>query len=182
VVAKKFSDLRAKMSPQSQARARARAEQLLAEMPLHALRRARELSQATLAEILGATQPQVSKIEHSTDLYVSTLRRYVQAVGGDLQITAVFPEGTVVVDLFEKIETKTSIWAQTQTVMPSMPLQITCTAVEEGFYEVQQIGEHFWVRPTETQHLPAALQHPVQPAESLSTQRVTRSLQPAVAA
>src|SRR5207249_3226085 len=64
---------------------------LTAEMPLHELRRAMDLSQATLAQLLGANQPQISKIEHSTDLYLSTLRRYIEAIGGQLQILASFP-------------------------------------------------------------------------------------------
>lgn len=63
-----------------------------------------ELSQETLAQILGANQPQVSKIEHSTDLYLSTLRRYVEAVGGQLEITASFPEGSVRISQFNQIE------------------------------------------------------------------------------
>ena len=66
---------------------------MLAELPLFELRRARELSQQDLAQVLGATQPEVSKIEHRTDLYVSTLRRYIEALGGQLEITARFPDG-----------------------------------------------------------------------------------------
>ena len=102
-MAKKFSELRAKMSPAAQARARARADQMLAEMPLQGLRRARKLSQETLAEALGIAQPQVSKIEGRTDLYVSTLRRYLEAMGGSLEIVANFPEGSVRIDLFGQI-------------------------------------------------------------------------------
>lgn len=64
-------------------------------MPLHELRRARELSQVALAEALDATQPEISKIEHRTDLYVSTLRRYIEAMGGRLDIVAHFPDGDV---------------------------------------------------------------------------------------
>jgi DNA-binding XRE family transcriptional regulator len=52
----------------------ARKRQLLTEMPLHELRRARQLSQEQLAEELGATRPGISKIEHRTDMYVSTLQ------------------------------------------------------------------------------------------------------------
>jgi len=59
------------------------------------LRRARQLTQETLAETLGMSQSEVSKVERRTDLYVSTLRRYIEAMGGELQIFARFPNGEV---------------------------------------------------------------------------------------
>lgn len=102
---KRFSEIASsKMSSESLARAHARTRQMLAEMPLQELRRARTLSQATLAEVLGANQPQVSKIESSTDMYVSTLRRYIEAMGGELDIIARFPEGSIRITQFASIE------------------------------------------------------------------------------
>jgi transcriptional regulator with XRE-family HTH domain len=77
---------------------------MLAELPLQELRRARELSQEELAKALGATQPEISKIEHRTDLYVSTLRRYIEAMGGRLEITAHFPDGAVRISQFHELE------------------------------------------------------------------------------
>lgn len=65
------------------------------------LRRARELTQAQLAASLSVSQAQVSRIETQTDLYLSTLRSYVRAMGGELELRAVFPDGAwaeVVVD------------------------------------------------------------------------------------
>ena len=62
---------------------------------LRDLRRARQLTQETLAETLGMSQSEVSKVERRTDLYVSTLRRYIEAMGGELQIFARFPNGEV---------------------------------------------------------------------------------------
>jgi len=59
------------------------------------LRAARELTQARLAETLGIKQATVSKIERRADLYVSTLARFIEAMGGELEIRAVFPEGPV---------------------------------------------------------------------------------------
>ena len=59
------------------------------------LRRARQLTQDTLAQSLGMSQSEVSKVERRTDLYVSTLRRYIEAMGGELQIIARFPNGEV---------------------------------------------------------------------------------------
>jgi len=59
------------------------------------LRRARQLTQETLAESLDMSQSEVSKVERRSDLYVSTLRRYIEAMGGELQIIARFPDGDV---------------------------------------------------------------------------------------
>jgi transcriptional regulator with XRE-family HTH domain len=75
------------------------------EMPLHELRRARQLSQEQLAEELGATQPEISKIENRTDMYVSTLRRFIEAMGGKLEIVAHFPDGTVRITQFHELDT-----------------------------------------------------------------------------
>jgi len=93
-----------KLSPDAQARVQERVTTALEELPLQELRRARALSQVTLAELLNTTQPEVSKIEHRADLYVSTLRRYVEAMGGELDIVARFPDGSVRINQFEEIE------------------------------------------------------------------------------
>ena len=94
-MARKFDELRNKMSPESRARADRLTAELLAEMPLHELRRARLLSQEEIAECLSIQQPAVSKIERNTDMYISTLRRFIEAMGGELNIEASFPEGKV---------------------------------------------------------------------------------------
>ena len=101
-MAKKFGTLRAKMSPESRARAAQRAKALSAEMPLHELRQARALSQVRLAEMLQLQQPEISKIEHRTDMYISTLRDYIRAMGGDLEIVARFPDGEVKIANFSE--------------------------------------------------------------------------------
>ena len=64
-------------------------------MPLNELRQARALSQVKLAETLHVNQAAVSKIERRTDMYISTLRAYIRAMGGDLEIVANFPDGEV---------------------------------------------------------------------------------------
>jgi DNA-binding transcriptional regulator YiaG len=93
--AKKFADLEARMSPERRAHVRARVEKLMEEMPLHELRRARELTQQQLADALGMEQGNISKLERRTDMYVSTLRSFVEALGGSLEIIARFPDGEV---------------------------------------------------------------------------------------
>lgn len=99
-MAKKFSELRAKMSLQARAEANAIASKLRADYPLHELRRARGLSQEVIAKTLHVSQANVSKIEQRTDMYISTLRSHIRAMGGELEIRAKFPDGDVVVTGF----------------------------------------------------------------------------------
>jgi len=101
-MAKKFSDLVAGRSPESQARVDALVKKMRAEMPLHELRRAQALSQETLAKILHINQAAISKMERRTDMYISTLRNYIRAMGGELEIIATFPEGQVKIENFAK--------------------------------------------------------------------------------
>jgi len=103
-MATKFRTLREKMSPERQERIRKRTEELLAELPLQELRQARALSQQELAEVLGLNQATVSKLERRTDMYLSSLRRFVEAMGGELEISASFPDGKVRIQLFEDLE------------------------------------------------------------------------------
>ncbi|HWK89861.1 MAG TPA: XRE family transcriptional regulator [Longimicrobium sp.] len=92
-MARKFSELRAGMRPAAQDQAHERAMQMLLAIPLGELRRAREMTQQELAVLLGTTQANVSQIEKRADVYISTLRRYIEALGGELEITARFPGG-----------------------------------------------------------------------------------------
>lgn len=59
------------------------------------LRAGRGVTQTEVAEALGVTQANVSRIEHEEDLYLSTLRGYVEALGAELEVSAVFPDGKV---------------------------------------------------------------------------------------
>ena len=102
-MAKKFRDLHARMSLERRKRAHERAEAMLAELPLQALRQARKLTQEALAKILGAQQAHVSKLERRADMYVSSLRTYIEALGGDLEIIARFPDGAVSLTQFGDI-------------------------------------------------------------------------------
>jgi transcriptional regulator with XRE-family HTH domain len=64
-------------------------------LALAELRASRDLTQVHLARALGVSQPNVSRIEHQEDVYLSTLRSYVQALGGQLEIRAVFDDEVV---------------------------------------------------------------------------------------
>ena len=103
-MAKKFTELRAKMSPESKARAEEKTRLMLEEMPLNELRQARGLSQATLAKVLNVQQPSIAKLEHRADMYISTLRSHIEAMGGVLEIVARFPDGSVKINNFESLD------------------------------------------------------------------------------
>jgi ribosome-binding protein aMBF1 (putative translation factor) len=79
---KKFSILRDDMSPEARADISHRVEEALEEMLLHELRHVRGLSQKELAETLHVQQPAVAKMERRTDMYISTLRSHIEAMGG----------------------------------------------------------------------------------------------------
>ena len=102
-MAKKFSTLRDTMSAAAKADVKRQVEQTLAEMPLHELRRARGLSQKVLAETLQVQQPAIAKMEQRTDMYISTLRSHIEAMGGELEITARFPDGMVKISNFSQM-------------------------------------------------------------------------------
>ena len=101
-MAKKFRDLVAQMPEERQARIAAKTRQLIDEMPLQELRRALDLTQRQVAASLGINQVAVSKMEGQTDMYVSTLRRFVEAMGGELRIVAHFPQGAVEISQFKR--------------------------------------------------------------------------------
>jgi predicted transcriptional regulator len=70
---------------------------LVTALALHELRKTRVVSQGELASKLAVGQPAVAKLERRADMYVSNLRRYVEALGGTLEITARFPDGAVTI-------------------------------------------------------------------------------------
>jgi transcriptional regulator with XRE-family HTH domain len=100
-MAKKFSELRAKMSPDAQSRAAARTEAMLVEMQLQELRKSRQVTQVEVALGMGVEQAAISKLERREDMYVSTLREYVKALGGELKLVASFPDADIQVHPFE---------------------------------------------------------------------------------
>lgn len=102
-MANKFAELRLKMSPEAQSRAKAKTQVMLDQMPLNELRQARGLSQKMLAELLNVQQPSIAKLEKRTDMYISTLRSHIEAMGGELEVVARFPEGTVKISNFSEL-------------------------------------------------------------------------------
>lgn len=102
-MSKPFKVLKKKMSASAQKKAEEKTQKMLVDMPLQELRQARQMSQERLAEILETKQANVSRIERRTDMYISTLRSYIEAMGGELDIVARFPEGEVHVNQFGDI-------------------------------------------------------------------------------
>ena len=103
-MSKKFSELSAQMPPQALERAQAQAQGMLKEMALQELRQARGLSQQMLADVLKVQQPSIAKIEKRTDMYLSTLRSHIEAMGGELELIARFPEGQVKIRHFTDLD------------------------------------------------------------------------------
>ncbi len=83
------------MQPDSLARAKLRAKEMMAEMLLAQVRKAAGLTQEQLAASLGIKQPTLSRLESQTDMQLSTLRCLIQALGGQLEIIAHMPGGDI---------------------------------------------------------------------------------------
>ncbi len=89
---------------QRQAIKKRTAELIAEEATLRQLREARERSQVEMAEKLHINQAAVSKLERRTDMYLSTLRNYIEAMGGQLEIIARFPNRAVRILQFETLD------------------------------------------------------------------------------
>ena len=83
------------MQPESLARAKVRAKEMMAEMLLAQVRKAVGLTQEELAASLGIKQPTLSRLESQNDMQISTLRCLIQALGGELEIIAHMPGGDI---------------------------------------------------------------------------------------
>ena len=103
-MAKNFSELRARMPIESQQRADELAKIMIQEMPLQELRQARGLSQKVMAELLHVQQPAIAKLEKRTDMYLSTLRSHIEAMGGQLDVIARFADGSIRIANFSDID------------------------------------------------------------------------------
>lgn len=102
-MATKWRDIRRTFSPEVEAQIAHEVKDAARVMTLYQLREARNLTQVSLAKVLSVNQGAVSRMEKRTDMYVSTLRNFIQAMGGQLQVKAIFPEGEVEIDQFESL-------------------------------------------------------------------------------
>lgn len=93
-----FNELTKNFTPTRRARVAAKAAALREAMTLEELRKSRDFSQEQLAEAMEVGQPAVAKLEKRTDMHVSNLRRYIEALGGTLEITAKFRDVSVVIE------------------------------------------------------------------------------------
>jgi transcriptional regulator with XRE-family HTH domain len=101
-MAKSFKVLRDNMTPDSRARTDALASELRKEMRLAELRSALGVSQDELGRLLERKQAAISRLEHRSDMHVSTLREFVEALGGRLELIASFPDGSYHIKQFEQ--------------------------------------------------------------------------------
>lgn len=104
-MAKPFKDLVAKMSPEAQQKAEERTKEHLLEMEIRDIRKALDMTQIELAKNLSVNQAAISKMEHQSDMFISTLRAILSAMGASLKIVASFPEGEVLINQFEDVRT-----------------------------------------------------------------------------
>ena len=95
----------AKLPKKEQKAIKKRSAELIAEeATLRQLREARERSQVEMAEKLHINQASVSKLERRTDMYLSTLRSFIEAMGGKLEIVARFPNQAIRITQFEMLD------------------------------------------------------------------------------
>lgn len=97
-----FNRLLEALPPVRRQKIEKRFQESLAAMPLEQLRKAQAMTQWDLGKALGVHQSEISKIEHRTDIFVSTLADYIEALGGHLELRAVFPDREVLIDQFEE--------------------------------------------------------------------------------
>ena len=102
-MAKSFDDLvKRTTTKKTRARAASRAQEMLRELLLSEIRELTGKSQKQVADAIGIKQPSLSKLEKQSDMQISTLRRIVKALGGELEVLAIFPRGVVKIDQFAK--------------------------------------------------------------------------------
>jgi len=92
-MAKSLNELRKKIKPEVQVAAREKAVNIIAEMTLAELRKARGQNQTVVAEAMKIAQSNISQMEKRPDTLISTLSQYIEALGGKLEIHAKFPDG-----------------------------------------------------------------------------------------
>lgn len=102
-MAKSFDELvKRTTTAKTRLRAVTRTRELLRELLLSEIRELAGKSQREVADVLGIRQPSLSKLEKQSDMQISTLRRIVNALGGELEVVARFPDGTVKIEPFNE--------------------------------------------------------------------------------
>ncbi len=102
-MAKTFDELvKQATSKKTRRRAAARTKELLGELLLSEIRKLAGKSSREVAEELGIELPSLSKLEKQSDMQLSTLRRIVSALGGELEVIARFPSGRVRIEPFQE--------------------------------------------------------------------------------
>lgn len=97
---RKFRDIQHKATPEQLERA---GRELDRAVTLAELRKALDMTQVQLANSLGLNQSGVSRIEHQTDVFLSTMRSYVEALGGRLELSAIFDDAVVSITTLEEL-------------------------------------------------------------------------------
>lgn len=100
----RFSGLTSKLPPERQERIGMKTAEILEEMSMAELRQALDRTQSDLAKGLGVSQPAVARMERRSDMHVSSLRRVIETLGGELEIRAKFRHGTVTITNFSAEE------------------------------------------------------------------------------
>ena len=89
----RFSELKGRLGADRLEQVEVRTKAMLAEMLLPEIRKHSGLTQKEVADLLGISQPSLSKIEHQDDMRIGTLSKLIQALGGNLEIIAHLPQG-----------------------------------------------------------------------------------------
>lgn len=104
-----FDKLRAQMTPVRRAQNAAKTQVFLADLPLQALQHARAQAHEELAQCLQVQPPAIAILERRLDLYVSTIRRCLAAMGGTLEIVAHFLDGSVPITNFGEVDEESDV-------------------------------------------------------------------------
>jgi DNA-binding transcriptional regulator YiaG len=92
----KWSEIKRRTKPEIRTRIEAEARKLSGDLHLSQLRKAKGLTQEAMADLLGVSRAEVSKMERRTELYVGTLRKFIEAMNGELVLAARFADGVEV--------------------------------------------------------------------------------------
>lgn len=91
-----WADIKARVKPATRARIESESRRLSEELHLSQLRKAKGLTQEAMADLLGVSQAEVSKMERRSELYIGTLKKFIEAMDGELVLAARFADGVEV--------------------------------------------------------------------------------------